>query len=794
MENSIRKFRKKVIPGSLANLVTKAAKFLLLIVIALISNEVNSQNISENNADYLPGGSVTGCPGSCVITLPPATIGKAYSFFIPGITGSTYTFQFDGFDPSGDCSAGSIALNSATGEITMAANDFCVFDPHPDEIEFNILVTNSTTSFQQSATCHLPIVRRPFKLVFVLDISGSMSTLVQGSATDTRWEVLKRSVGVFMDNLEKDSVYKDQVGLTYFTNYLVQPNAPMADKFLPNTGEKTLLPDRTSTFIDTDMGGRVPLARTSIGDGLVDAKTKLTRYSPVDTTRMIFLFTDGIQNEPPFIDPDGKSLAGGTIPINDVYPAGEGSIKICVVEVESFTPYAQILQNLATNNRGFYRSTTVGDETDLHEIFQDIFPLMLKDYSPQMVARKKGLIQNGMSSETFSINGGVGRVHLQLTFKNGDNLTMTVEKDGKDITQYAGINTKGYLQSMNFDLPLKTSPKTTAQGKWTVKISGQNGKRYSLACIADDHFLDYTCSLLKNDYNIGEPLKFSVNLKHSGLPLDSSANQVKAIILKPGEDLGHLLATSGWDFHQPDSDVVDAATQKYLDLLRNDSTFYEALLPSEQVVVLHHDSAGYYSGQFDKTDLTGIYNVIFMMKGEIPRLGSFERTETQATLFKFAETSDTKTDVKVSVDNGQKNTVTITVRPMNKFKKYLGPGLKNWVNVVLKSSSARMAGVGDNLDGSYSFAFTGLAAGENPIVSISVRGILVREKLLSKIESPQCTWNHWQILVLLLLILLLILYYLKIPGIQKLPKWLLWLFAIICLIVIILSKLGILNL
>jgi hypothetical protein len=210
--------------------------------------------------------------------------------------------------------------------------------------------------------------------------------------------------------------------------------------------------------------------------------------------------------------------------------------------------------------------------------------------------------------------------------------------------------------------------------------------------------------------------------------------------------------------------------------------------------MLHRDSPGCYSGQFDKTDLTGIYNVIFMMKGEIPRLGSFERTETQATLFKFAETSDSRTDVKVSVDNGQKKAVTISVRPMNKFKKYLGPGLKKWVNVDLKSSSARMAGVRDNLDGSYSFAFTGLAAGENPIVSISVRGVIVREKLLSKIGSPQCPWNLWQILVLLLIILLLILYYLKIPVIQKLPKWLLWLLAVIWLIILLLIKLGILTL
>jgi hypothetical protein len=253
--------------------------------------------------------------------------------------------------------------------------------------------------------------------------------------------------------------------------------------------------------------------------------------------------------------------------------------------------------------------------------------------------------------------------------------------------------------------------------------------------------------------------------------------------------------------------------------MAHDTSFYNALLPHEQIVSLTGDGNGNFSGKYPSTTLAGIYNVIFLINGETPGSGKFVRRTAVSSVFKFGQvvqqtpqvsnsgTSGTGTGSPTTTGTGTtsnppKNSAKVTIRPKNVYGNYMGPGFASKIKIVVnpgKPKSASMISFSDekvqpsvnkiidNLDGSYTILIAGISKGSNPKIEI-----LVRDEQLYKGKMWPIPWWYYLILILLIILLLLARYF-KTTNYNT-YRILLWILTILIALIILLHYFGLIRL
>lgn len=300
MKNSNERYLTKDIPISLRVL------FLLLLIV--ISIHLKSQNIISRTASDYPGGSLnSSCSSSpytgCVITLPPAKYGESYTFTIPlktGITRSAISFIFTQVS---NCSEGSISF-TADGKVEMISVSSC-FPESSNFIEIDLETINGSDGTSDRQKFHLPILRNPIKVVLVLDISSKMSLPVPGG-TDTRWNILKKTVTLFAKKFEKYYQEEDSISIIYYAKDTVMPDSPIGSEFIAITPENHLPTNlKSSEIIQSDLLNQTLKDSSAVGKALLLAKSKLENS---DATKIVLLFTDGYQDVKPLVTKFGNKL------------------------------------------------------------------------------------------------------------------------------------------------------------------------------------------------------------------------------------------------------------------------------------------------------------------------------------------------------------------------------------------------------------------------------------------------------------------------------------------------------
>ena len=761
--------------------------FFITSSIQLYSQDIISRDIS----DY-PGGSVSStCSTSpytgCIITLPPAKFGESYSFTIPiksGVLRSDINFVFNQHT---SCSDGNISFSS-NGRIEMDASSIC----HPTsgnlvEIDLKAISSDVTDSIKY----YLPILRGPVKVVLVLDISGSMSLPVPGG-TEVRWQVLKNAVELFTKKLEEFKLDKDLIGLTYFSTELTQPGVPIGEGFIPID---TVSPS-SSDVINADMLGKGPTNLTAMGKGLLNAKLKLDGNNPINARKLVLLFTDGLQNVSPLVNPDGVTLSPGSFTLNDVCN-GADSIRYYTIGMGNITLVPEVLGQIAQANKGVSLTTTTGaDEGDINTFFQYQFANMLEGSSPQVVSHKIGQLSSAGTTYTYPINANVTKLYFELINPDATNVTLKLEKDGTDLTQYAKVVNGSFYKTLSLTLPLLSPVEVTTQGDWNLTISGTSTKKYSLTCFVDDHFIDVNCNPAKTVYTVGDPLNFGATLTFAGKPIKGDGTKVQVMLLKPGDDLGDLL--TNYTDNKTDSlnDVDAGAETKYLHLIQSEESFYKALLPESQVIDLEDSGNGVFKGSYTKTDLSGVYQIIYLVNGEVSGFGKFERQKQYSVVFKFGQLSENSTDISAQVSTPPASTThdnngsvaVIKIKPKNKYGHYLGPGYASKMSLTVDPKQGTLKSVKDNLDGTYTFTIINVPTNTKPNVKIVVMGEILYE---GGFPTPKI--HFWQYLVLILLFLLLLLRYVNAHTGKTWLMALVWVMIILWVAFMILQKLGIIH-
>lgn len=797
----------------------KWIQLVLLWLMLIIGNTIKAQpcNMLSTNLDDFPAG--TAINGSEIV-LPAVRVGVLTSFSIPiNVTDfSTSTAAASG------CSEimSDYTLNTVEDVLEVTINKRCALG-EDSYLSFIYRITK-TGCDDESKTFVIPVIRDSAKIVLTLDISGSMNSNVTGTS-EKRIDALKTAVNAFIPKLEEFQMEGDSLGLTYFSSTTYEPNITYFDKEfvkITNNNEPTEA-NYASYKVESDLATRNPMQMTAMGLGLINAKEKLLKYNKPNsnTKKMVFLFTDGLQNYGPQVNIDGNSLNNNDS-LNNKSTSNRDSIKYFTIATWEAGLAPEILSTIATKSGG-QAMHVIGDTPDLNEWFNTNLYNLLNEGSPQIVFVKK---ENNLTRKNiinFRLNENIGKLLIEVFSKNDDSISLKLTKGSYSITPAKITNGLGYkLYSFHFPKTITSAIKVSSGGEWAAILTGKSSLPYTVTAIVDDHLFKFNCSLNKPIYTVGDTLKIQTRISYAGKPIAENC-KVTAIILKPGDDVGHLLATYPTPRLKSNTDITSAANLKFQTLMERDIKFKKALTPKKHTVELKGLGDGLFSGQFLSTELTGVYNIIYLIEANINGIGKVERTTTLSTVFKFGNVESEKPKIDIININGGRKNLVVNIMPKNKYGYLMGPGFvptqgsgsslksnkkqpfieigsaikvevlgstikaKDTKNKSLQQDDAiYIDEIKDNLDGSYSIIVANVPENTNPEINIAVKD----EPLYKGKVWPVPTWLY--LLVILFAILLLLVRYSKSNN-KNIYRVLLLVITIGLLIIIYLQSKGIVN-
>lgn len=545
--------------------------------------------------------------------------------------------------------------------------------------------------------------RDPVDVALVLDFSGSMLSNACGTCSP-KIDVLKDATEIFMQLWKALAVTNDRIGAVYFRTNVNE---------FQDAGN-VLLPviDKTDNII-ADMRSQTttPAQLTAMGGGLQDAINRLT-----DATRPrnIILFTDGMQNVNPGVVFPSLNIENGvfgtnsnivaTSPATTLNPAL--GIKVNTIGVGATSSFVTQLADIASGTNGLTKITTAPDE-DLRRFFVEELVDVLRSFSPQLVAYRKGSI-NEATRENFTVNRTAKAVVFKISYSRGDKMKIVIRKGKTDVTPFANIINGPFYQIFSFPFEKLLVVNSQEPGtEWTVSISGKKDTPYEIALIADDASLKYYFPAIKKIYRSGEPLQLEARVLINKKPIEKNI-RVTAVIQRPAVSINDILSKTAdpgnKDSLRPEPGML-MGEKKYAALLQNPE-FVKSLKPLTSEISLDPDGQNVFKAAFSETKIPGTYTITYLIKGDNAATGPFERSEQQSFVVRFGEIDLDKSaiSVKRTILRSRQIQWVWTFTPVDKYGNYLGPDNGHLFTVT--SKDGRVTNKKDPGNGSYSFELT----------------------------------------------------------------------------------------
>jgi hypothetical protein len=619
-----------------------------------------------------------------LIGAAPSTVAWAFDAIPSGATKSVVSnrtqFEFEGVtvtlpgvEDTPVSSTGTIDISGGSAQETS--------------FSFTLLVTDEDGDFPTTREYSL-VIRRGVSLVLVLDRSGSMSSTSDVTGGN-RWNALKTSVGNFMNKMGTTGFFVtgDEVGITYFHNVTEQPP----------TFTTTFIPINASSagLVNADMNTKGPGTSTAMGEGIVDAiSNKLTNTNKI---RNVLLFTDGRQNDGRLVNLGGTDIGTGPTAFDiDTPPSEAGDVKIYSIGIGNpDVAYHTTLFNLANSNRGAYFTTSNGSSFtyisdpadpltnvvvgDINQVFASTYFEMFHEYSPQCI-RYFTTELNSSPTEvellSFPANAGLDGFMFEILFdrnlSRGELIELLsqfiIEKDGLVLNplppSIVGNVANGGI--LAFDLQ---NNRFNTQGNWALKYRGEienyEPLGVTISTIVNDHRLKFAITENNGAQKVDDTFDFSTTVSYKNQPIEDAS--LRAVIVKPGSNIGDLLANN--EFIVDASSGGDAplpGTQKHQALLEsNDSDYLDALLASGDAISFSHNGGGQYSADYNQIDVSGIYQLIFILQFTHPEDGEIERISFKSSFIRFGDIDLSKSSADYASTSGPDGTyTTITFSPV----------------------------------------------------------------------------------------------------------------------------------
>lgn len=537
--------------------------------------------------------------------------------------------------------------------------------------------------------------RDPVDIAIVLDMSGSMLS-VACAGCDPKIDVLKGAVEIFMQIWKALAVGGDLVTTVYFRTTVD------ALDLGGNTNLPVIL--NTDDIIDDIKSQTTTISSlTALGGGVQEA---INQLSDATRPRHIILFTDGMQNVDPGVSfPDMEIINDEYGPNSNINPTVPPTvldnalgIKVHTIGVGATPAFETQLSDISTATDGLTKITTVPDD-DLIQFYIEELVEVLKDFSPQLVAYRRGVV-NRTTTELFAINTSSNQILFKISYGKGEKLNIRIRNGGVDVTNLAEKTTGEFYQILHYPFDILTQINSSQYaGEWDVTITkGGPATKYQIGVIADEEVLDFDLGRIKHTLFAGQPIKLFADLRINGKPLRKDTS-VKALISYPRVAMGSLLAKEKMPEgrHRLKFEKGTPIGEQKLAALRQDPRFVEKTKPLNKTIELKINSGGQFVGQFHETKLPGAYTIDYIISGKNKATGPIERIETRTVVVRFGKLNRNASMIQVKHEGYTDYIWSIT--PQDIFGNLLGPDHEKFLNINVEKG--KLKGIKDEGNGTY---------------------------------------------------------------------------------------------
>jgi hypothetical protein len=372
--------------------------------------------------------------------------------------------------------------------------------------------------------------------------------------------------------------------------------------------------------------------------------------------------------------------------------------------------------------------------------------------------------------DSFVVSKGIDKIFINLMSDVRNEARVSgIQKDGQNLSLFdtSYIKASGGAGWQTFVISVsgiqKKIPGFKSDGTWVITTSSNSELAassqdvpYILSFTVDDHTAEMIGTTAQTkELIVGGNLPLSIALTKNGKPITNA--KAIAIVAKPGDDLGDLLARTNVQFTVDTSaDAGNAGSQKYQQLLK-DSNFVKKLLASNNAVNLTYDaSQKKYVGEFNQLDVSGIYQVAYIVSANDTTLGTINRYSEESVFIRFPDVDLGKSNVIVATLN---NVTTITFTPIGSNGKLVGPGWGGAITLTGSGGENKITKIVDSANGTYVITVNGPLTGQG---TLTIGGDQVYNGNLGNIANGGNggtaifkQWWFWLIIIILLLIIII---------------------------------------
>ena len=588
----------------------------------------------------------------------------------------------------------------------------------------------------------------------VLDYSGSMQQPECPSCA-AKSEVMAEAANLFIDLWQVVAAPGDRIGVTMFGSNAQRMRCEAnqaceaVDLDQSVAQNEVLLPVRDMVGpIQSFISDHPATGATAMGSGLRAAIEQLESFD--GQRKRIILLTDGMQNVAPNVSYEPADCEDGNCPLvveGDAPLALDLSLGIPVdtIGVGVGDAWLSLLGDISLATGGVSRATISPDE-DLAAFFTDNIVDTLQGFSPQRVARARGALAETPASYRFPVNANVRRIMLTL---RGD-VSASVARDDQDMTAQGRLIARTGYQLWTMALP----PGPAAV--WTVTLAGQPAAKYDISLLVDEPELDFRVSAGRRNYLVGESLQMEATVTVGGSAIQTPVD-VNVTLHRAAESVANVLASQTLFTPQQTTGTEpgDTPAHKSFTRLMRSEELRARLAPTSLTQPLTLDGRGRYTGQSAALTVPGSRLLEFVVSGEHPRLGRFQRSRSVSVMVGTGNVSAKVSSLRaqsVQMRDGSKQWQ-VVVMPRDAAGNHLGPGFGSRIRVALEGR--RQAAVDDLGDGSYQIALDERATLATPL-AVAVSGVELFSGSVGDIAPPPTVSARqpWQYAIALALVLL----------------------------------------